>query len=191
MIFGEALGIKEATERLKIYAFDVAEEVRTQARQGGYRPEAVESVPDHLGAKYCDLSGSQYVIHNDLRRSVVFDRHRLIQDAPISGLDLLSCRNTLICLSADTQRQVLARLHFALNDDGFLFLGKAEMLPTLSRNPEFGVDDASPGPAGAWAREKSLDRQASERGRKPPRPQDQSKMQKPAIRAKIRAGRQP
>jgi len=40
------------------------------------------------------------------------------------------CRNTLMYFTAETQARVLARLHFALNDDGFLFLGRAEMLLT-------------------------------------------------------------
>jgi len=132
ILFAEALGIDEAVERLKIYATDVDEEALTQARQGGYRPEAVEPVPGDLRDKYFDLSGGQYVFRSDLRRCVVFGRHDLIQDAPISRLDLLACRNTLIYLNAETQRQVLARFHFAINDDGFLFLGKAEMLLTHS-----------------------------------------------------------
>jgi len=133
VVFAEALGIRAATERLKIYATDVDEEALAQARQGGYRPEAVEPVPGPLRDKYFDLSGGQYVFRSDLRRCVVFGRHDLIQDAPISRLDLLACRNTLIYLNAETQRQVLARFHFALNDDGFLFLGKAEMLLTHSK----------------------------------------------------------
>jgi len=40
------------------------------------------------------------------------------------------CRNTLIYFTAETQGRVLARFHYALNDDGYLFLGRAEMLLT-------------------------------------------------------------
>lgn len=132
IVFAEALGVEEAIDRLKVYATDVDEEALARARQGGYSPETVEPVPDDLREKYFDLAGGQYVFRGDLRRSVVFGRHDLIQDAPISRLDLLVCRNTLIYLNAETQRRVLARFHFALRDDGFLFLGKAEMLLTHS-----------------------------------------------------------
>ncbi len=38
------------------------------------------------------------------------------------------CRNTLIYLNAEAQAGILGRFHFALNDGGFLFLGKAERL---------------------------------------------------------------
>jgi two-component system, chemotaxis family, CheB/CheR fusion protein len=57
----------------------------------------------------------------------------LIQDAPISRLDLLCCRNTLMYFNAETQSQVLKRMHFALRDTGYLFLGRAEMLITQAR----------------------------------------------------------
>src|SRR5439155_1206981 len=41
---------------------------------------------------------------------------------------LLVCRNTLMYFNAETQGKVLSRFHFALDDQGFLFLGKAELL---------------------------------------------------------------
>src|SRR5213075_2552327 len=59
-------------------------------------------------------------------------RHDIVQDAPISRLDLLVCRNTLMYFNAETQAKILQRFHFALNGDGlgggYLFLGRAEML---------------------------------------------------------------
>lgn len=130
MMFGEALGVEKAVKRVKIYATDVDEDALAQARQGGYEPAATEPIPKPIRDKYFELSGGRYVFRGDLRRAVVFGRHDLIQDAPISRLDLLACRNTMIYLNAETQRQLLARFHFALNDDGYLFLGKAEMLLT-------------------------------------------------------------
>lgn len=73
---------------------------------------------------------NHYVFDRELRRSVIFGRHDLIQDAPISRVDLLLCRNTLMYFNAETQERILARFHFALNEGGFLFLGKAETLLT-------------------------------------------------------------
>jgi len=45
------------------------------------------------------------------------------------------CRNTLMYMNAETQRNVLGRLHFALAPQGTLFLGHAEML--LSHSDRF------------------------------------------------------
>jgi two-component system CheB/CheR fusion protein len=57
---------------------------------------------------------------------VIFGRHNVVNDAPISRIDLLVCRNLLIYLESETQDVVLPRLHYALARDGYLFLGKAE-----------------------------------------------------------------
>jgi PAS domain-containing protein len=81
-----------------------------------------------LRDKYFEPLGERLMFRSDLRRSLLFGRHDLVQDVPISGLDLLVCPNTLMYFNADTQDKILARFHFALKDTGFLFLGKAEML---------------------------------------------------------------
>jgi two-component system, chemotaxis family, CheB/CheR fusion protein len=56
-----------------------------------------------------------------------------VQDAPISRIDLLVCRNTLMYFNADIQADILRKLHFALLPRGVLFMGKAEMLLSHSR----------------------------------------------------------
>ena len=47
-------------------------------------------------------------------------------DPPFCRLDLVSCRNVLIYMDAALQKRVLPLLHYALNPDGFLFLGTSE-----------------------------------------------------------------
>jgi len=131
MVWAQALGLEAFRERVKIYASDLDDvSALVKARQGTYSSKEVESVPEELRQRYFEQSGSRYAFRADLRRSVIFGHHNLIQDAPISRLDLLVCRNTLMYFNAETQNRILARFHFALNDQGFLFLGKAEMLLT-------------------------------------------------------------
>jgi two-component system, chemotaxis family, CheB/CheR fusion protein len=130
MVLAEALGLDAFRRRVKVYATDVDEEALTQARQANYPLRALQSLPPELKEKYLEPLGSCYVFRPDLRRAVIFGRHDLVQDAPISHLDLLVCRNVLMYFNAETQTRILARFHFALNDDGILFLGKAELLLT-------------------------------------------------------------
>ncbi len=40
------------------------------------------------------------------------------------------CRNVLMYFTAESQARILRQLNFALNETGFLFLGKSEMLVT-------------------------------------------------------------
>ena len=46
--------------------------------------------------KYFEQTGDKYTVNKDLRRQVIFGRNDLVQDAPISRIDLLTCRNTLM-----------------------------------------------------------------------------------------------
>ncbi|MTJ14054.1 PAS domain S-box protein [Anabaena sp. UHCC 0187] len=128
MLIAEILGIEEFRRRVKIYATDVDEEALIQARQASYSAKNINEVPLKLRDKYFDLVNKNYVFRQDLRRCVIFGRHDLLQDAPISRLDLLVCRNTLMYFNSETQGKIINRFHFALNDHGYLFLGKAEML---------------------------------------------------------------
>jgi two-component system CheB/CheR fusion protein len=128
MLMAEILGAEEFRQRVKIYATDVDEEALNQARQATYSAKDVQAVSDELRQRYFEIVGNRYVFRQDLRRSVIFGRHDLLQDAPISRLDLLVSRNTLMYFNSETQGRILARFHFALNDNGYLFLGKAEML---------------------------------------------------------------
>jgi two-component system CheB/CheR fusion protein len=131
ILMGEILGLSEFRERVKIYATDVDEEALATARHAAYSAKELESVPPHLTEKYFESgNGGRYVFRPELRRTVIFGRHDLVQDAPISRLDLLVCRNTLMYFNAETQSRILARFHFALNSTGVLFLGRAEMLLT-------------------------------------------------------------
>ena len=78
-----------------------------------------------LQERYFEAIGKDYVFLPDLRRSIIFGRHDLIQDAPISRLDLLVCRNTLMYFNAETQGKILNRFHLLLrtkNKKQFHFL---------------------------------------------------------------------
>jgi two-component system, chemotaxis family, CheB/CheR fusion protein len=133
MILAEALGVEEFRHRVKVYATDVDEEDLTHARHATYDERQVRDVPAPLLERYFDQAGGRFIFHKDLRRSVIFGRNDLVQDAPISKIDLLACRNALMYFNAETQARILARLHFALAPAGVLFLGKAEMLLSHSK----------------------------------------------------------
>jgi two-component system CheB/CheR fusion protein len=126
--FAETMGIEDCIRRVKIYGTDVDEDALRAARSGLYPPGALDSMDESLRQKYFEPSGGSFAFRSDLRRRVIFGRHDITTDAPISRLDLLVCRNTLMYFNVETQSQIIDRFHFALRDSGYLFLGKAEML---------------------------------------------------------------
>jgi two-component system CheB/CheR fusion protein len=132
IVLAELLGQKAYMERVKIYATDADEDALNEARHATYTAKQVEGVAPELLERYFDHVDERYVFRKDLRRSVIFGRNDLMQDAPISRIDLLTCRNTLMYFNAETQARILNRFHFAINDWGYVFLGKSEMLITHS-----------------------------------------------------------
>jgi len=135
MLLAERLGLQEFCQRVKIYATDLDEEALRIARVATYTPREVEGVPPEHLERFFERTNNHYIFDRNLRKCVIFGRHNVVYDAPISRIDLLVCRNLLIYLEGETQGVVLPRLHYALNREGFLFLGKAET--QLARSPLF------------------------------------------------------
>jgi two-component system CheB/CheR fusion protein len=128
MTFAEAMGEEAYRRRVKVYATDIDDEALAFGRHAKYSGTQLEPVPADFRERYFEPTDSAFQFRKDLRRTVIFGRHDLIQDPPISRIDLLASRNTLMYFDVDTQRRILADFHFALREDGFLFLGKSEAL---------------------------------------------------------------
>jgi two-component system CheB/CheR fusion protein len=128
ILFAEALGIDQVHDRVKFYATDVDEEELAAARAAAYSERQIEGLPPDLRDKYFEPAAAKWSFRKDLRRTVIFGRHDLLDDAPISRVDLLMCRNTLMYFNHEAQAKIVNRFHFALREGGFLVLGKAEML---------------------------------------------------------------
>ena len=133
MVLAEEVGMAAFKDRVKIYATDVDDDALAAARNGSYPLTAVAEIDDAMVERYFEhVGGGEIQFRNDLRRNLIFGRHDITRDAPISQLDLLVCRNTLMYFNAEAQGRVLPRFHYALKPDGALFLGRAEMLLTHS-----------------------------------------------------------
>jgi two-component system, chemotaxis family, CheB/CheR fusion protein len=130
ILLAEALGPEAFRRRVKIFATDVDEDALNHARQAAYAEKDIQAISPGLRETYFEPANGRFVFRAEFRREVIFGRHDLVQDAPISRLDLLVCRNILMYFNAETQSKILARLHFALGASGYLFLGNAEMLIT-------------------------------------------------------------
>ncbi len=134
MLLAEELGLEQFTRNVKIYATDWDEAALVEARRARFELSAMESIAEELRQKYFQIEDGSAVLNHPLRRAVIFGQHDLVEDAPISRVDLLLCRNTIMYFNAETQARVLARLHFALEEHGYLFLGRAEMLLSHSHS---------------------------------------------------------
>jgi two-component system CheB/CheR fusion protein len=69
-----------------------------------------------------------YRIRKEIRDMIIFAPQNVLTDPPFTRLDLLSCRNLLIYLNAETQKKLLPLFHYSLSPGGFLFLGSSESI---------------------------------------------------------------
>lgn len=130
--FSIAMILQEFAEKLtdapkfQIFATDVDDEAIQQARENSY-PETIEADVSPERLRYFFVrDGNRYRVKKELRECVLFAPHNILRDPPFSKLDLISCRNLLIYLHREAQERVMQIFHFALNFDGFLFLGSSE-----------------------------------------------------------------
>ncbi|MFB6352295.1 MAG: chemotaxis protein CheB, partial [Bradymonadaceae bacterium] len=111
---------------IKIFATDVNSDAVEFARRGSYPSAIVSDVPDDLMHRYLRAENGRFRVAKPVRRRVMFAPQNVLTDPPFSNLDLITCRNLLIYLEPEAQRRLLDLLHYALDDDGFMMLGKSE-----------------------------------------------------------------
>jgi two-component system CheB/CheR fusion protein len=128
MLLAETLGCEACLKRVQCYATDMDEAALQQARQGIYNEVEIANIPADLLDKYFEQTEKGYVFQALYRRNIIFGRHDLTKDPPLSKIDILICRNVLIYLQTHAQAAILTRFHFALRDTGVLILGKAELV---------------------------------------------------------------
>src|SRR6185437_12214936 len=125
LLVSDLLGPKLGDYDIKIYATDIDDEALAVARRGEYPADALRRLLPQWRERY--FSGGPLLrINREPRRLVIFGHSNLMLDAPISHCQLIICRNLLIYFDTITQKQILLRMHYALEPGGVLFLGKAE-----------------------------------------------------------------
>lgn len=111
---------------VQVFASDIDESALKVGRSGVYPVNIAANISAQRLQRFFNKESHNYRISESLRATVTFAGQNLISDPPFSNLDLISCRNLLIYLSADVQRKVIGLFHFALRPDGCLFLGHSE-----------------------------------------------------------------
>ena len=121
---------------VKVIASDISQNALTDARSATYGARAVQLASAAEVARFfVPVAGARWQVRPEVRELVEFRHHNLVQDPPpAEGLDLVLCRNVTIYFSRDTTRELMARLHAALRDGGYLFLGHSETLWQVSED---------------------------------------------------------
>jgi two-component system, chemotaxis family, CheB/CheR fusion protein len=111
---------------MQVFGTDLDTRALAAAREGRF-PLAIEAdVSEERLARFFILQGDHYRMRQEVRDTVLFAVHDLLQDPPFSHVDAISCRNVMIYLDRELQEQLCRTFSYALNPGGFLFLGASE-----------------------------------------------------------------
>jgi two-component system CheB/CheR fusion protein len=126
ILLREEMAKSEERPKVQIFAGDIDEDALEFARHAVYPEGIAEHVTPERLERFFVKKDHSYQVAKDMREMCIFSAHNLIKDPPFSRLDLIVCRNLMIYLEGDLQRQVATLFHYALRPGGYLFLGPSE-----------------------------------------------------------------
>ena len=120
--------------RVEIIATDISTEMVARARSGIYSQfEVQRGLPVQLLVKYFQQDGDRWQLSEKIRRMVTFREFNLLQDPRALGtFDIVFCRNVLIYFDQETKRKVLEGVSRQIAPDGYLYLGGAETVISIT-----------------------------------------------------------
>jgi two-component system CheB/CheR fusion protein len=113
---------------IQIFATDIDAEAIEKARTGLYPDSIAADVSSERLGRFFTHDDSTYRVRKTIRDMVVFAKQDVLKDPPFSKIDLISCRNLLIYMGAELQKKLVPLFHYALNQNGYLFLGNSETI---------------------------------------------------------------
>jgi chemotaxis methyl-accepting protein methylase len=128
MVFREAVeALKpKANFVLQIFATDLDRDAIDKARQGVFPANIAADVSPARLKRFFTKEDRGYRVQREIREMVIFAPQNIIMDPPFTKLDVLSCRNLLIYLTAEVQKKLMPLFHYSLTPGGLLLLGSAE-----------------------------------------------------------------
>ncbi|MGZ3846872.1 MAG: CheR family methyltransferase, partial [Flavisolibacter sp.] len=122
----EYFGTDIIKRKIQIFATDISEAAIAKARSGVYQKTDLAGVSEERLKDFFTKKDGSYQVDKSIREICVFATQNFLKDPPFAKMDLISCRNVLIYMESHLQKKALATFHYALNPDGFLFLGRSE-----------------------------------------------------------------
>lgn len=118
---------------MKIVATDISRSVLDVARQGEYEMLAIGRglSPERQRQFFTPSENGGWKIKPQIRSMVEFKELNLLDRYLLGKFDIILCRNVLIYFSVDLKKDILTRMHAALNPGGYLILGASESLNGL------------------------------------------------------------
>jgi len=121
----------------QVIGSDISQRILQRARVGHYQEERANQIPEAYLKRFCRKGTREMVgtllIEKALRDRVTFSQINLNTALPSIGqFDVIFLRNVMIYFSAETRRQVIARIATVMRPGGYLYIGLSESLNGIS-----------------------------------------------------------
>ena len=143
ILLTEAAERQQLSPHIQVFASDLHEPSLKKAREGYFPGDIHADVSEERLKKFFIKEDGGYRIRKELREMVIFTPHNLMGDPPFSRIDMIVCRNLLIYLKRDVQRDIFELFHYSLRPEGVLVLGSSEHLDStdlfLTESKEYSI----------------------------------------------------
>lgn len=124
---------------VRILATDISTKMLGKASEGIYPEERMENVTYEVKRRYFQRGVGRwkgyYRAKAGLKQLIRFERLNLVDPFPDKeGFDIIFCRNVMIYFDKPTQERIVKKLHHALNEKGYLFIGHSESLTGVNHS---------------------------------------------------------
>lgn len=129
--------------KVEITGSDLSERCLDRAQSGLFSQlEVQKGLPVRQLVRYFEKQDDMWLLSSQIRQMVRWRRLNLIADLGLDdGYDVIFCRYLLNGLDRDTRQKVLNNLASALNDNGYLIVGRDEAVLDPVLVPVGGLSD--------------------------------------------------
>jgi chemotaxis protein methyltransferase CheR len=121
---------------VEVYGTDISRRVLALARRAEYGTSALRAtLPEHVERFFEPVGNQRVRVREEIRAQVSFGQLNLVDPSSaqlVAPMDLVFCRNVMIYFDPPIRRRVVRLFYEKLRPGGFLLLGHAESLISLS-----------------------------------------------------------
>lgn len=114
--------------QVQILATDIDENVLQKAKLALYPERSIQEVPQDVLNRYFKKEGQYFLVKDDIKKTVTFKKHNLLNDPYESNFDLIVCRNVMIYFTEEAKDQIYKKFSDSLRPGGVLFVGSTEQI---------------------------------------------------------------
>lgn len=130
IVFKESLKERMKEFYVKIWATDIDEDALRKAQKAEYPSSALNQLNEKILKNYFfPVSYNIYRVKDEITSLVIFKKQNVFVDEPLKFMDVIFLRNVRIYFNQTQAEKVLMDMADSLKMDGYLVLGKAEIMP--------------------------------------------------------------